>query len=92
MLSLRAHLPQDDAVPLGSYFKLFNASGREIPYQLLEAKASVVRKRRQYRNVPEGYRSRYYRVACSLRLPACGYTTVFAEPIASRGPGPGEPI
>ncbi len=72
----------------GSPFRLYDADGREVDYQLLEVKRGVMEHRRPYRGLPEGQVLDVYRVALSGKVASFGYTTLGVARIVSQGPGP----
>jgi alpha-mannosidase/mannosylglycerate hydrolase len=67
-------------------FRVYDAEGRELPYQRL-AQAMDRRKFRLYdAQFPESYRTDDVRVSLPLHLPALGYTTLTVRPGAPGAP------
>ena len=57
-------------------FRIFDARGREVPYQRLGQDMNRVKVRALPRHFPQVYRTNDVRVALTLAVPALGYTTL----------------
>ena len=70
-------------------FKLINAHGQEVPYQLVGQRRDRKGFWRRRRNFPISDNRHLVTVSAPLRVPAFGYTTLIVEPVAgpTRYPG-----
>jgi hypothetical protein len=57
-------------------FRLYDADGKEVPYQRLDQDKDRVRWRLRPCRTPEGFRHHRVKVAAALTVPALGYTTL----------------
>jgi alpha-mannosidase len=63
-------------------FRLFDADGKEIPYDYVRYEPRRRRFLRRHRKVPMGQECIVVHVNAPLRIPAFGYTTVTCKPVA----------
>ena len=61
-------------------FRLRDAAGNEIPYQLVSQRRDRMRPRRPRRKFPQADPRHVVGVTAKVKVPAAGYTTLFAEP------------
>ncbi|MDB6128484.1 MAG: glycoside hydrolase, partial [Verrucomicrobia bacterium] len=67
-------------------FLIYDAVGREVPYQRLAQTMNRIRQRIRPTKFPEGVLSNHVSVALTVRVPALGYTTLTVRAVA-----PGRP-
>ncbi|WP_162463381.1 alpha-mannosidase [Paenibacillus psychroresistens] len=96
VIETEIHLPQgSDAATTkkhlgGTSFRLLNAAGEDIPYQLLEVKPDRSKLWRPYRDIPRVDKVDHYRIAFKAKVGAFGYATYLLEPYEIKDPEYGE--
>lgn len=58
---------------MGTSFRIHDADGKEVPYQLLDIQRDSVRRIRPYRDVPDAEMVDRFRVAMHAKVPSSGY-------------------
>lgn len=80
------------AIPLagGTSFRLYDAEGNELSYQLLEARKNSSQLWRPYRDIPHERRVDRYQIAFHAKVPAFGYASFTIKQLEMIEAGPGE--
>ncbi|GGD88897.1 alpha-mannosidase [Paenibacillus nasutitermitis] len=71
-------------------FRIYDDSGEELSYQIVDVARNKTRSWRPYRDIPYADQADWYRVAVDTTIPSYGYRTFGVETVKSRTPGPGE--
>jgi alpha-mannosidase/mannosylglycerate hydrolase len=74
----------------GTSFRLYDASGREVSYQVLDVQTNTVKRLRPYRSVPDGEAVDRFRIAFHAEVESFGYTAYEVRTFVISGPAFGE--
>ncbi len=74
----------------GTSFKIYGATGREVPYQVLAVDRNQVQLHRWYRDIPATQAVDRFHLVLAGVVPAFGYASYLVEPLPMEGPQPGE--
>ncbi|MCD9024576.1 alpha-mannosidase [Cohnella silvisoli] len=93
IVQLELELPASSFIPSvspesgGTNFRLLDAEGREVPFQVISLKKNSMKRWRPYRDIPHGEGVDWLNVALQADVPSFGYTTYTVDMNASQPPG-----